>query len=137
VEQALWTPLGPRTLAPNAPGYCGVYAGGPAERDAAYHQGAAWPWLAGPVIEAWVRVREGTDAAKPEAQRRFVAPLLERLEDVGLGHLCEVAEGDPPHRPGGCPFQAWSMGELMRVSRYLSSGADARREQETAGVDRP
>src|SRR5262249_44912493 len=57
VEARLWTPLGLRSLAPDEPGYAPHYAGGVAARDAAYHQGTAWPWLMGPFVEAWVRVR--------------------------------------------------------------------------------
>jgi glycogen debranching enzyme len=50
-----------------------------------------------------------------EARRRFVDPLLARLEISGLGHISEICEGDPPHRPVGCPFQAWSVAELVRI----------------------
>jgi glycogen debranching enzyme len=74
----------------------------------------------GPFVEAWLRVRGGTAAAKQEARRRFLAPLLEHLGTAGLGHVSEVADGDPPHRPGGCPFQAWSLGELIRIERLLA-----------------
>ena len=35
---------------------------------------------------------------------------------AGLGHLSEIADGEPPHTPRGCPFQAWSLGELLRAS---------------------
>ena len=49
VERTLLTPLGLRTLDPAHPTYCPRYRGGPAERDRAYHQGTAWPWLLGPV----------------------------------------------------------------------------------------
>jgi glycogen debranching enzyme len=42
--------------------------------------------------------------------------LLAHLEVAGLGHVSEVADGDPPHTPGGTPFQAWSVGELLRLS---------------------
>jgi glycogen debranching enzyme len=115
VERRLWTPLGLRSLAPDAPGYRGRYAGGPEQRDLAYHQGTAWPWLLGPFVEAWVRVRGGSAEARREASRRFVAPLREHLGQAGLGHVSEVADGDPPHRPGGCPFQAWSLAELLRL----------------------
>jgi glycogen debranching enzyme len=52
---------------------------------------------------------------KREAAERFVTPLLRHLDDAGLDHVSELADGDPPHRPGGCPFQAWSLGELMRL----------------------
>ena len=108
-----------RSLAPDDPRYVGRYAGDVAARDGAYHQGTVWPWLAGAFVEAWVRVRGSTPAAKREAHARFVAPLLVHLEDTGLGHLPEVADGDPPHRPGGCPFQAWSMGELLRLTHAV------------------
>jgi glycogen debranching enzyme len=40
---------------------------------------------------------------------------MRHLEDAGLGHVSEIADGDPPHTPRGCPFQAWSLGELLRV----------------------
>jgi predicted glycogen debranching enzyme len=116
VETHLWTPLGLRTLAPGEPGYRPRYDGDPPSRDAAYHQGTAWPWLLGPFVEAWVRVRGGTAEAKLEARQRFLAPLEAHLGDYGLGHLPEIADGDPPHAPRGCPFQAWSLGELLRLT---------------------
>ena len=115
VEAELVTPLGLRTLSPADPAYRPHYAGGPRERDGAYHQGTVWPWLMGPFVEAWLRVRGDTPAARATARDRFLAPLLAHLDDAGLGHVSEVADGAPPHRPGGCPFQAWSLGELIRI----------------------
>jgi predicted glycogen debranching enzyme len=119
VESRLLTPLGLRSLAPGEPGYRRRYEGGVVERDEAYHQGTVWPWLAGPFVEAWVRVRGGTPEAKQEARERFVAPLRRHLGDAGLGHVSEVADADAPHRPGGCPFQAWSLGELLRLEHEV------------------
>ena len=116
VEERLWTPLGLRTLAPGEPGYRGRYEGEPRARDGAYHQGTVWPWLLGPFVEAWVRVRGGGEEAKRQARERFLGPLATQLGVYGLGHLPEIADGDPPHTPRGCPFQAWSMGELLRLS---------------------
>ena len=115
VEARLLTPMGLRTLAPDDPSYVPHYQGSVRERDAAYHQGTAWPWLIGPFVEAWVRVRGGTTAAKREARERFLAPLLQQLDDAGLGHISEIADGDPPFTPRGCPFQAWSVGEALRL----------------------
>lgn len=119
VEALLWTPAGLRTLDPEERGYRGAYGGGPSERDAAYHEGTAWPWLAGPFVEAWVRVRGGTDAAKKQARERFLHPLLAWSHEAsvggGFGHLAEIADGDPPHHARGCPFQAWSVAEALRL----------------------
>ncbi len=126
VEQCLWTPLGLRTLAPSEPGYRGRYEGGPVERDEAYHQGTAWPWLLGPFVEAWVRVRGRTPEVVQEARERFLAPLWRHLQEAGLGHVSEIADGDPPHAPRGCPFQAWSLGELLRCERaVLATGSES------------
>jgi glycogen debranching enzyme len=80
-----------------------------------------WPWLLGAFIEAWVRVRGGTRTAHQQARQRFLAPLLAGLDAAGLGHLPEVTDGDPPHRPGGCPFQAWSVAEALRIDRQLAA----------------
>jgi predicted glycogen debranching enzyme len=120
VEQRLLTPLGLRTLSPDSAAYAGHYSGGPLERDSHYHQGTVWPWLMGAFVGAWLRVRGETTEAKQEARRRFLDPLLKHLDDYGLGHLPEIADGDPPHAPRGCPFQAWSLGELMRIRRMLA-----------------
>ena len=92
----------------------GRFEGGPAERDAAYHQGSAWPWLLGPFVDAHLAVR----GRSPESRRRasaWLAPLLEHLLGPGLGQLPEVFDGDPPHRAGGCVAQAWSVGEVLRA----------------------
>jgi predicted glycogen debranching enzyme len=119
VERQLWTPLGLRTLAPGAEGYTARYQGGIRERDAGYHQGTAWPWLLGPFVEAWVRVRRGGAEVRTEARRRFFQPLLDHLSQAGVGHISEIADAEPPHTPRGCPFQAWSVGEALRLDRLV------------------
>lgn len=123
VESRLWTPMGLRTLEQGDPSYRGQYLGSVRDRDLAYHQGTVWPWLAGPFVEAWVRVRDSSPAGCDEARARFIEPLVEQLSAAGLGHLSELADGDFPHAPRGCPFQAWSLAELIRVAN--SSLAEA------------
>jgi predicted glycogen debranching enzyme len=119
VEERLLTPLGLRSLAPGESGYRGRYEGGVRERDGAYHQGTVWPWLLGPFVEAWVRVRGGGAAAKREARRRFLEPTLRHLDAAGVGHISEIADAEAPHTPRGCPFQAWSVGEALRLDRVV------------------
>ncbi len=117
VERRLVTPIGVRSLAPDEPGYAAQYVGDGPARDAVYHQGTVWPWLLGPFVEAWVRVRGGTAAAKREARARFLDPLRSHLAEAGLGHISEIADAEAPFTPRGCPFQAWSLGEFVRLDR--------------------
>jgi predicted glycogen debranching enzyme len=119
VEEKLWTPLGLRTLSPDDPAYQPRYHGDLRQRDAAYHQGTAWPWLAGPFVDAWLRVHGNTAESRRVARGRFVEPLVQHLSTAGLGHVSEIADGDPPHTPRGCPFQAWSLGELVRLVKVV------------------
>ena len=114
-ERELMTPLGPRTLGRGDPAYRPRCQGSVPDRDGAYHQGTVWPWLIGAFVDAWLNVNGDDDARRAEARRRFLAPLQEHLEVAGLGHISEIADGDPPHTPRGCPFQAWSLGEYLRA----------------------
>jgi predicted glycogen debranching enzyme len=125
VESRLWTPMGLRTLEPGAPGYCGRYLGSVRERDLAYHQGTVWPWLAGPFVEAWVRAHGPSPTVCSLARLRFVEPLIEHLDAAGLGHVSEIADGDAPHAPRGCPFQAWSLAELIRITNSVLAPSPA------------
>ena len=119
VEAALWTPMGLRSLAPGEPGYVPHYEGDVWHRDSSYHQGTVWPWLIGPFVEAWVRVRGNSPEVKKLARQQFLEPLQSHLDQAGLGHVSEIADADPPYTPRGCPFQAWSLGELLRLDRVV------------------
>ena len=92
------------------------------ERDAAYHQGTVWPWLIGPFVDAWLRVH-GDDRRRraPRPRHASCRRSARTCDAAGLGHVSEIADGEPPHTPGGCPFQAWSVGELMRCERAILS----------------
>jgi glycogen debranching enzyme len=69
----------------------------------------------GAFVDAWLNVHGDGPTHRAEARRRFVAPLQAHLDVAGLGHVSEIADGDPPHVPRGCPFQAWSLGEFLRA----------------------
>jgi predicted glycogen debranching enzyme len=108
-RSALLTPLGLRSLSPDDPGYRPHHRGGLAERDAAYHQGTVWPWLIGPYLDAARKVGATVEGA--------LAGLEAHLGDWGLGSISETADGAAPHTATGCPFQAWSVAELLRARR--------------------
>ncbi|HVT80985.1 MAG TPA: amylo-alpha-1,6-glucosidase, partial [Phycisphaerae bacterium] len=117
-QKYLLTPMGMRTLAPPPPpgsmAYHGRCAGDQRARDMAYHQGTVWPWLMGPFISAYVRVGGNAAASRNEA-RALLEPFRAHLHTAGLGSISEIADGDSPHAPRGCPAQAWSVGEVLRA----------------------
>jgi predicted glycogen debranching enzyme len=106
---ALLTPLGPRSLAADEPGYRSLHRGTPADRDHAYHQGTVWPWLIGPYADA-------RQAAGLPVDDLFDG-LTAHLAEGGLGSVSETADGAAPHQLSGCPFQAWSVAEFYRARR--------------------
>ena len=106
----LLSSFGLRSLGPREPGYCGRYAGGPQERDAAYHQGTVWGWLHGPFACAHLRVYND-----PGAAASLLHPMLQHVAAAGLGTASEIFDGDPPFTPNGCIAQAWTVGEILRA----------------------
>jgi predicted glycogen debranching enzyme len=136
VERHLWTPAGLRSLGPAEPGYIGRYHGDMRQRDGAYHQGTVWPWLTGAFVEAWLRVRGDTPDNRREAAARFLGPLLHHFESSAPGHVGEIADGDAPHTAGGCPFQAWSVGEALRLAEDVLHVGSAATETTPASFAR-
>jgi predicted glycogen debranching enzyme len=110
IDANLLTPLGLRSLSPTDPGYRGRHRGGGAARDHAYHQGTVWPWLIGPYADA-------LRASGKPADADLFAGLDAHLTEFGLGSVSETADGDRPHAATGCPFQAWSVAEMLRARR--------------------
>ncbi|MCA9299651.1 MAG: hypothetical protein KDA28_11325, partial [Phycisphaerales bacterium] len=116
VDATLRVAVGLRTLDATDPGYRARYEGPIFERDGAYHNGTAWPWLSGALIEAWWRVGEATRA------RAVLEGLLGEVGRVITDHVPEIYDAeatDGAHRPDGCPAQAWSVAEILRTSALL------------------
>jgi len=114
----LLTPVGPRTLPTDDPAFHPRYEGSLFQRDEAYHQGTVWPWLIGPYCESVLRDGAFSDEAK-QTVADTLAPLIDRLLTAdhpgGLGTLSEIHDPLAPYAPRGCPAQAWSVAEVLRV----------------------
>lgn len=128
-EEQLLTPLGLHTLSPLDSRYLGNYGGPQLIRDAAYHQGTVWPWPIGSYVELLLSRGEVGRA------RAALSGLLGHLGEAGVGHVSEVFSGDALH-PGGCPFQAWSVAEVLRahVLVSLAEMEQAAQAQNASGV---
>lgn len=111
----LLTSFGLRSLGPSELGYLGRYAGGPRERDSAYHQGTVWAWLLGPYALAHYAVYGDRAAAQS-----FLEPLGRSIYSAGLGSISEIFGSDAPFPATGCFAQAWSVAETFRVWEYLA-----------------
>lgn len=97
--------------------YCGSYEGAENEsRKKAYHNGTAWCWTFPAFCEALVCCG---GVRQKERASSLLASGMEFFERGVPGQLPEVADGSAPHRPGGCPAQAWSITELFRVREIL------------------
>lgn len=111
VETELLTPVGLRSLSPKDKNYCPIYTGTPFERDSAYHQGTVWAWQIGGFVDAYRRIF-------PDDKQR-IAELLDgfktHLNEAGCGQISEIFDADAPHKPRGCPAQAWSIAEVLRI----------------------
>jgi glycogen debranching enzyme len=114
IERELLTPVGLRTLSRAHREYRAVYEGNQYSRDSAYHQGTVWPWLLGPFVRAYIKVNQGSAAARQRGHE-FLNGLQDHLDEAGLGHISEIFDGEPPHHPRGCFAQAWSVAEVLRA----------------------
>lgn len=117
----LLTPYGVRTLAPKNPEYRGHAGPTPDARDAAAHNGAAWPWLLSFYVEAWLRAY-GYRPKRASVLEDIVDSLRTHLDEGGLVQLPEYFDGDPPHRPVGAFARAWSVAAPLRILRMLERG---------------
>lgn len=111
VRNRLLVPVGLRSLPADDPAYRPHYRGGQLARDGAYHQGTVWPFLLGAFVDAWLKVWPDDRAGA----RAVLEGLLPHLSDYCIGTIAEVFDGDPPHTPGGCPAQGWSVAEWLRA----------------------
>jgi predicted glycogen debranching enzyme len=114
IRTELLTRFGLRTLSSADEHYQGHYAGPPVARDRAYHQGSVYPWLLGAYVSAYVKVAGRTDNTRREV-RRVLDGCIEYMQGDGIGQLCELFDGDAPHKPGGAIASARSVAEVLRA----------------------
>lgn len=112
----LLTPKGLRSLSPKSGGYNPMYVGPQAQRDYAYHQGTAWPWLAGFYMEACLKVFGRSRVGFVERQ---LVGYEEELFYHCIGTIPEVFDGNPPFHGRGAMSFAMNVAEIMRVVKLL------------------
>lgn len=116
VTRELLTPKGLRTLSPKSGAYNPMYVGPQSQRDYAYHQGTAWPWLGGFYMEACLRVFGRSRVGFIERQ---LVGYEEELFYHCIGTIPELFDGNPPFHGRGAISFAMNVAEIMRVLKLL------------------
>ena len=112
----LVTPKGIRSLSPKSGGYNPMYIGRQEQRDFAYHQGTAWPWLTGFYLEAYLRVYRMSGVNYIERQ------LIGFEEDLFyhcVGTIPELFDGNPRFSGRGAISFAMNVSGILRAIRLL------------------
>ena len=112
----LLTPKGLRSLSPKSNGYRPMYIGAQSERDLAYHQGTAWPWLGGFYMEACLRLYKRTRLSFIERQ---MVGYEDEMTQHCLGTIPELFDGNPPFNGRGAISFAINVAEILRTLEML------------------
>jgi predicted glycogen debranching enzyme len=112
VTKELLTPKGLRTLSPKSTGYNPNYVGSPIQRDYAYHQGTAWPWLMGFYMEAYLRIYKRSGLSFVE---RHMIGMEDEMTQHCVGSLPELFDGNPPFKGRGAVSFAMNVAETLRT----------------------
>lgn len=113
----LLTPKGLRSLSPKSGGYNPNYVGPQSQRDYAYHQGTAWPWLAGFYFEAYLRIYKMSGLGFVERQ---LIGYEDELSSHCIGSIPELFDGNPPFKGRGAISFAMNVAEIQRTLYLLS-----------------
>ena len=114
----LLTPKGLRSLSPKSGGYNPMYVGPQIQRDYAYHQGTAWPWLGGFYMEACMRLYKRSRISFVE---RLLVGFEEEMFSHCVGTIPELFDGNPPFNARGAISFAMNVGEILRVVKILDN----------------
>ena len=125
VTKELLTPKGIRTLSPKSEGYCPYYVGTQKERDLAYHQGTAWPWLLAAYLEAYLRLYQWSGV--PFAERMLIG-LDDEINRHCIGTISELFDGNPPFQSRGAISYAMNVAGVLRVLKLLDSYNNSSKE---------
>ena len=112
----LLTPKGLRSLSPKSGGYNPIYVGPQTQRDYAYHQGTAWPWLGGFYMEACLRLYKKTRLSFIERQ---MVGYEDEMAYHCLGSISELFDGNPPFHGRGAMSFAMNVAEILRTLELL------------------
>jgi len=112
----LLTPKGLRSLSPKSGGYNPIYVGPQTQRDYAYHQGTAWPWLGGFYMEACLKLYKRSRLSFIERQ---LVGYEDEMDYHAIGTISELFDGNPPFHGRGAMSFAMNVAEILRTLQLL------------------
>ena len=112
----LLTPKGLRSLSPKSGGYNPIYVGPQTQRDYAYHQGTAWPWLGGFYMEACLKLYKRSRLSFVERQ---MVGYEDEMDYHAIGTISELFDGNPPFHGRGAMSFAMNVAEILRTLKLM------------------
>ena len=112
----LLTPKGLRSLSPKSGGYNPIYVGPQTQRDYAYHQGTAWPWLGGFYMEACLKLYKRSRLSFIERQ---LVGYEDEMDYHAIGTISELFDGNPPFHGRGAMSFAMNVAEILRTLKLI------------------
>ena len=117
VNAELVTRRGVRSLSPRDVRYKGVYEGTQLERDEAYYNGCAFPYLLSQYCYASFNMMGEGFIKRAEW---LTEGFYEDLSKHGVGSFSELYDGDPPHEAHGAISSALTVAALLNINWLIN-----------------
>jgi len=112
----LLTPGGIRSLSPKSENFNPYYSGNLYEKEKAYFNGPAFPWLLGPYVEAYLKVYQHRGLSLVD---RIMVDMENEMSNDCIGTISELYDSSPPFIAHGAYSFAMSVAEVLRIMKLM------------------
>ena len=116
VTKELLTNIGIRSLSPKSENFKPYFSSNPREKDIAYFNGPAFPWLLGPYIEAYLKVYKRSGLSLID---RIMVDIENEMSNDCIGSISELYDSSPPFIAHGAYSFAMSVAEILRAMKLM------------------
>ena len=112
----LLTTIGIRSLSPKSENFKPYFSGNLREKEIAYFNGPAFPWLLGPYIEAYLKVYKRSGLSLID---RIMVDIENEMSNDCIGSISEIYDSSPPFIAHGAYSFAMSVAEILRAMKLM------------------
>lgn len=118
VTKELLTSVGIRSLSPKSEKYRPYHTGSIEEKERAYFNGPAFPWLLGAYVEAYLKIFHMSGLSLVD---RIMVDLEGEMSNDCIGTLNEFYDSSPPFFGKGAYSFAMSVAEVLRAQKLIKA----------------